>query len=222
MNKVWFVIALSTFLMTGIHSAFCQEKENFSQLEQQVRDRANKYVNDIQQMNQGLAASSPSHEVTQYTTELRQRFERSESISTHLKKVSHVIVFLSFSMPDKSLESWLRQCKISGATPVIRGLINNSFKETMSVIKTLSEKVGIGVQLDPLLFQTFGIKQVPSVVYAKDIPECPANMDCKPIAFDVLYGDVSLNYALGKINEAQRSDDRRLTRMINRLEGVWK
>lgn len=222
MNKVRFVVTLSSFLMTGINPAFCQEHENFSQIEQQVRIRANEYVNDIQQINKGVTASNPSQELTQYTTELRQRFERSESISTHLKKVSHVVVFLSFSMPDKSLESWLRQCKISGATPVIRGLINNSFKETMSVIKTLSNKVGIGVQLDPLLFQTFGIKHVPAVVYAKDIPECPANMDCKPIAFDVLYGDVSLNYALGKINEAQRSDDKRLTQMINRLEGVWK
>ncbi|CEG59224.1 type-F conjugative transfer system pilin assembly protein TrbC [Legionella fallonii] len=222
MNKILLVSTLSTFLLNGINPAFSQEIEHFSQIERQASIRAKEYGNDIQQISKGLTPYNQSQEMTQYTTELRQRFERSESMSTHLKKVSHVVVFLSFSMPGKSLESWLLQCKISGATPVIRGLINNSFKETMSAIQELSKKVGIGMQLDPILFQTFGIKQVPAVVYAKHIPECPSNMDCKPIAFDVLYGDVSLNYALGKINEAQPVDDRRVTRMINRLEGSWK
>ena len=50
-------------------------------------------------------------------------------------------------MPEKSLQAWLLQCKQSGATPVIRGLIHNSFKETMTAIQTLSKKTGIGMQL---------------------------------------------------------------------------
>lgn len=222
MNKLSFVFASSLLLMTGNHCAWCQDTEDFSQMERQALHRAQGYENDIQSITKKLTNTKRSEEMTQYATELKQRFNHSEDVSTHLKKVSHVVVFLSFSMPRKSLESWLRQCKISGATPVIRGLINNSFKETMLEIKQLSKKSGTGMQLDPILFKTFNIKQVPAVVFAKNIPECPSNMDCKPIDYDVVYGDVLLGYALGKINDSQSLEDTRLTAMINTLEGALK
>ncbi|HGK6639212.1 TPA: type-F conjugative transfer system pilin assembly protein TrbC [Legionella pneumophila] len=222
MNKVSFVGTLLFLLGTGNHSGWCQDGDELSQIERQARTHAQRYENEIKNMSKALTKSSQSQELTHDTTELKQHLNRTENISTHLKKVSSVVVFLSFSMPEKSLKSWLRQCKMSGATPVIRGLINNSFKETMVAIKKLSEQSGTGMQLDPILFQTFAIKKVPAVVFAKDIPECPAMMDCKPADYDVVYGDVSLGYALSKINEAQPSDNARLTEMINTLEGALK
>lgn len=124
-----------------------------------------------------------------------------EPITTHLKKVNQTLVFLSFSMPERSLTSWLLQCKQSGATPVIRGLIHNSFRETMLQIQKLAQKTGTGLQLDPILFKTFHVRAVPAVVHVKDMPACPANMDCKPVDFDIIYGDVSLDYALDKLQE---------------------
>jgi conjugal transfer pilus assembly protein TrbC len=122
-------------------------------------------------------------------------------------------------MPEKSLQAWLLQCKQSGATPVIRGLIHNSFKDTMTVIQTLSKKTGIGMQLDPILFKTFDITEVPAVVYVKDTPACPANMNCKPVNYDSLYGDVSLDYALEKMRGEEQSEDSALNRMILQLRG---
>jgi conjugal transfer pilus assembly protein TrbC len=128
-------------------------------------------------------------------------FAIDEPIAKHLQKVSSVLVFLSFSMPEKSLEAWLLQCKQIGATPVIRGLLNNSFRATMTRIQVLAQKTGMGIQLDPILFKTFNVQYVPAVVYIKDMPECPSNMNCKPVDFDVLYGDVTLDYALDKLGE---------------------
>lgn len=222
MNKLSIVLAMCCLLATGIGCGWCQEPEDFSLMERQAHHRAHEYENEVKHLSHGLLNTKPSEDTRYYTTELIQRVNRTEGINTHLKKVSRVVVFLSFSMPKNSLESWLRQCKLSGATPVIRGLINNSFKETMEAIRKLSKKSGTGMQLDPILFQTFHIKHVPAVVFAKDIPQCPANMNCKPIDYDVLYGDVSLGYALSKINEAQPSDDSQLIRMINALEGALK
>ncbi|HGD2626298.1 TPA: type-F conjugative transfer system pilin assembly protein TrbC [Legionella pneumophila] len=222
MNKLSSVGTLVFLLGSGISSGWCLDGDDVSQIERQALIQAQKYEKEIQYMSKELTKSQQSQKLTQYTTELKQHINRAENISTHLKKVSSVVVFLSFSMPEQSLKSWLRQCKISGATPVIRGLINNSFKETMVAIKKLSEQSGTGMQLDPILFQTFHIKQVPAVVFAKDIPECPATMDCKPVDYDVVYGDVSLSYALGKINDAQSSDNAQLTAMIHSLEGALK
>lgn len=222
MNNVSLVYTLVFLLGTGVHSGWCQDLDDVAQIARQARIEAQRYENDIQNMSKRFAESSQSQKLTHEITELTQHLNRSEDMSTHLKKVSSVIVFLSFSMPENSLKSWLRQCKISGATPVIRGLINNSFKETMGVIKKLSEQSGTGMQLDPILFQTFTIKKVPAVVFAKDIPECPALMNCKPVDYDVVYGDVSLGYALGKINDAKPSDNPRLIAMIDALEGALK
>ena len=122
-----------------------------------------------------------------------------ESIQDHLQKVGTVLVFLSFSMPERSLEAWLIQCKHQGATPVIRGLIHHSFKETIQRVHALSEKTGIGIQIDPILFQSFGITQVPAVVSVEDYHYCPTGMSCKEVSFNRIYGDVTLEYALQKM-----------------------
>lgn len=219
MNKVPLIIVLSSLLIAGTTPSFGQANDYCSEIEQQANRRAQTYVKDIQHVQQGILNSKQSQETTQMTTELGQRFNPKEPLRTHLKKVSHVVVFLSFSMSTKSLEAWLLQCNISGATPVIRGLINNSFKDTMAAIKALSKQSGIGMQIDPILFNTFSIQQVPAVVYVKDTPDCPSNMDCMPVVFDVIYGDVSLHYALGKLNEAQPLSDRYLISLMSRLQG---
>ena len=52
----------------------------------------------------------------------------------------------------------------------------------------------------------------------KDTPACPANMNCRPVDYDKLYGDVSLDYALEKMRGWQ-SEDPVLHQMILRLRG---
>lgn len=76
------------------------------------------------------------------------------------------------------------------------------------------------MQLDPLLFKTFDITIVPAVVYIKDTPACPANMDCRPVDYDSLYGDVSLDYALEKMRGDEGAVDPTLDEMMGRLRGT--
>lgn len=158
---------------------------NDSTFQQQALLNAQHYAKEAQE----LASTVPL-----YTTK-----ENQELTSAHLNKVTQVLVFLSFSQSQQSLEGWLRQCQQYSATPVIRGLINNSFQETMRAIKTLSEKTGVGVQLDPILFRTFAITQVPAVVKVHSTGACSNQMSCKPLSFERVYGDVSLEYALEKM-----------------------
>lgn len=148
-------------------------------LQEQAIANANRYANEVQHIAQ---------------SNLRQ-----ESIKEHLQKVGHVLVFLSFSMPEQSLEGWLKQCKQQGATPVIRGLIHNSFKDTLKRVSVLSEKTGMGVQIDPTLFHIFSVTQVPAVVAIKSYHYCPKKARCKEVSFNKIYGDVTLEYALQKM-----------------------
>lgn len=209
-TKLFLVVLL---LWSG--AVLAEDEATIAAIELDAKTRAEVYSKEIKQISQLLESSQKLGQITQFSNEIHQAFKKQEPIVTHLKKVSQVLVFLSFSMPEKSLHAWLLQCKQSGATPVIRGLINNSFKDTMTAIQTLSKKTGIGMQLDPILFKTFEITAVPAVVYVKDTPLCPANMDCKPVDYDRLYGDVSLDYALEKM----RGDDKVLHQMILRLRG---
>lgn len=201
-------------------ASVCAEDEAYiGSIDLNARNRANGYTKEIEQISKAIESSEKTGQIAQFSGEMRQMIKTQEPIVTHLKKVSQVLVFLSFSMPEKSLQAWLLQCKQSGATPVIRGLIHNSFKDTMAAIQTLSKKTGIGMQLDPILFKTFDVVEVPAVVYVKDTPDCPANMDCKPVDYDSLYGDVSLDYALEKMSTDEPSEDSVLHQMIQRLRG---
>lgn len=211
MKRVLFVMIL---LISGVLRA--GESAYLQSIEAKANLRAQAYNEDIRKIRAALLKpTSAQHELV--INEIKKQHE--EPIAIHLKKVSQVLVFLSFSMPEKSLHAWLLQCKQSGATPVIRGLIHNSFRETMVAIQALGKKTGVGLQLDPILFKTFGVQVVPAVVHIKDMPPCPANMNCKPVDYDSLYGDVSLDYALEKMRGDDEADNQTLNNMIHRLNG---
>lgn len=116
---------------------------------------------------------------------------------------SHILIFVSFSMPEKSLKTWMRDANTIHAPVIIRGLINNSFKETTAAIYKLVKDESGGMQIDPILFERFQIKKVPAVVVTQSV-NCLANQSCLE-NYDVFYGDVGLEYALKRI--AQQKDD---------------
>lgn len=204
-------------LMMFVGSLFASDEAYIANIEAEALAHARHFSDDIKhQLNEQKSAPQFSQMPT-YAKNIVHAMPQ-EPLSAHLDKVSHTLVFLSFSMPETSLLQWLIQCKQAGATPVIRGLIHNSFKDTMSVIAVLSKKTGIGVQLDPILFQTFAINAVPAVVFIRETPSCPTNSDCLPPRFDSLFGDVSLDYALQKFNEGEPHPN--LTRMIQQFQTV--
>lgn len=105
----------------------------------------------------------------------------------------NVIIFISFSMPKESIKGWINEGKKIHAPVIIRGLVNNSFKDTVSKLTELMSDNQGGVQLDPVLFNEYNIKQVPAVVVKNNNQ------------YDVVYGDVHLDYALQSI--IKRNDE---------------
>ncbi|MCE3237357.1 MAG: putative type-F conjugative transfer system pilin assembly protein TrbC [Gammaproteobacteria bacterium] len=126
-----------------------------------------------------------------------------------------VIIFVSFSMPKESLREWIEAGEMIHAPLVLRGLVNNSFKETVKKVNELIQNNHGGIQIDPTLFKKFHITQVPAVVVSNSAT-CLLTSLC-PDEFDVVYGDVELAYALRKIRNEKDSLSPIAEKMLNTL-----
>lgn len=113
-----------------------------------------------------------------------------------------VLIFVSFSMPENSLKQWFVQAQHVQAPLIVRGLVNGSLKQTQKKMQALWAGNG-SVVLEPRLFTDYGIKHVPAVVVRNTAIRCPALQNCPHIyPFDVVAGDVGLDYALATIARA--------------------
>ena len=132
-----------------------------------------------------------------------------------------VYVFASFSMPDASLKSLIRQGELTSVPIVFRGLVDNSIEATMRAVHSLykeGEKPESGAVIDPTLFQRFAIDQVPAVVVAKKAAVACTPTDC-PIPEHVkIAGDVPLRYALDRIALAKPQFRHELRVLMRKLE----
>ncbi|MHB1948902.1 MAG: type-F conjugative transfer system pilin assembly protein TrbC [Gammaproteobacteria bacterium] len=124
-------------------------------------------------------------------------------IQSSFAETGNILIFISFSMPKESIKGWMNEAKKTGASVIVRGLINNSFKDTVKTLTELAQDNRGGVQLDPTLFQRYQIEKVPAVVVVDNV-RCLPNQSCKE-NYDVVYGDITLSYALNKI--ANQNDD---------------
>lgn len=116
---------------------------------------------------------------------------------------SNVLIFVSFSMPDASIKVLMQEAKTIHAPLVIRGLVNNSFKETLARFNNLAKDNRGGIQLDPTLFQRYQVKQVPAFVVLKP-NQCLPTQTCRE-DFNIIYGNVHLKFALEQM--AVRNDE---------------
>jgi type-F conjugative transfer system pilin assembly protein TrbC len=94
------------------------------------------------------------------------------------------LVFVSSSMPKTSLQQLALEAKAKGARLIIRGMVNNSMKDTVLLVKEINHPLDI----DPKLFKKYRVTQVPTFV----IPhEDQGNNE-----WHVIRGNISLGFAL--------------------------
>lgn len=110
-----------------------------------------------------------------------------------------LMIFISSSIPRASLRNLAVEARRVGAVFILRGLVNNSFKQSVAYIRSLQEE-GIGAIIDPHSYEVYQVKQVPAIVVVSDKNTCHPKI-CTP-AHDKISGNISLQYALEEI--AQR------------------
>ena len=98
--------------------------------------------------------------------------------------------FLSSSLPDKELAILMKAAEAKNIPVYFRGLINDNMDQTAKYMLNLIINYKVrGVQIDPVRFERYGVKQVPALV-----KKCGDR-------FDIVYGNVALSQALDMINQ---------------------
>ena len=101
-----------------------------------------------------------------------------------------LLVFVSFSMPEDSLQALQREVSEVGGELIIRGLIDNSLKKTAKQVSDVLDNGKGGLSIDPTSFQQYHIRQVPAFVVTNGQDDDN---------YDVVYGNVSLEAALTEL-----------------------
>lgn len=135
--------------------------------------------------------------------EVAERF-KARSFDPTLKEETDLLVFVSFSLPEASLKRIAYESKKSGAVMVLRGMKDNSLRETQKAAGGLAA-LGAKVMIHPDLFTQYAVTEVPTFVLANSGSQssCDDGNQCEN-RFAVK-GDVSLHYVLDKFSQAEEN-----------------
>ena len=75
----------------------------------------------------------------------------------------HLYVFISSSLSSGELVALARDSASLDAPMLLRGLVGSSLQETLLNLKDVVAQ-GAGLEVDPLLFESYGVEAVPAVV----------------------------------------------------------
>ena len=117
------------------------------------------------------------------------------------QEITNGSVLVSFSMKEESLHKLIEQTNKVKIPLVLRGLVDNSAKETLRRINAIDPQ-GLGNwKIDPRLFRKYNVSAVPAFVIAKQDQHV------------LVRGDISLDYALS----IMAREDNELARKANIL-----
>lgn len=128
---------------------------------------------------------------------------REMAAQLHVKQESQqgVMIFVSLSMPKPSLRQILVEARAYKIPVLIRGLVNNSFKDTKAKMDNILQQgnhiLNGATELNPMWFRQFNIQKVPAFVSYKRGENCSLGHLCQNVKYDVLYGNISVDQALG-------------------------
>lgn len=106
--------------------------------------------------------------------------------------------FLSASVPEKELAILMKAAEHRDIPVYFRGLVGDNMAQTAKYMMYMVSTYKVrGVQIDPVRFDRYGVKQVPALV-----KKCGEH-------FDIVYGNVALEQALNMIDT--RGDCRKKT-----------
>lgn len=133
-----------------------------------------------------------------------------------------LLVFVSFSMPDPALERLVDQAARSGATLLLRGLVEDSLQKTVARVQRVIGQRKVGFQIDPQAFDRFTITATPSFVLIKDqsVPTpCAAGTCFATDSYALTAGDVSIDYALRFIQRTAPKFSREAQSFLAKMKG---
>lgn len=134
-----------------------------------------------------------------------------------------LLIFISFAMPEPTLARLADQAARARASLVLRGLVNNSLRDTVERVQRLIGSRQVSVQIDPQAFDRFAVTRTPSFVLLQGGAQpqpCGAAACFAADQFALAAGDVTLDYALEFIQRSTPRLARDASGYLRRLKGT--
>jgi type-F conjugative transfer system pilin assembly protein TrbC len=125
----------------------------------------------------------------------------SGSNTSTMRNGNSIYVFVSLSQHRQNLVNLAREAKNLGATLVLRGLKENSYKKTAIFLSKIIEETGSGFIVDPILYRQYGVEVVPTFVMSNKPSICPQTSNCGVPKHNKLSGNVTLQFALRELKK---------------------
>ena len=119
---------------------------------------------------------------------------------------NRLLIFISSSMPKRTIMNLMQQASSLGAVFVVRGLINGSYVNTYRYFYDLKGDNSVGIMLNPTLFQALQVNSVPTFALyqsEQDLMKTACNVAPK---YTTVSGEVSVHYALEQLNRSTNAD----------------
>lgn len=148
--------------------------------------------------------------------------------TTHMPRLGSdpiLMVFISLSMPQATLQRLVDQASRAKASILIRGLTKGSLRDTVAQVQSLIGQRKVAIQIDPQAFERYTVVQVPSFVIVRSgarlasTPACAYGSCASPEDFVRLAGDVSLDYALSHIQRHAPRFGKEAAPFLQRIKG---
>ena len=119
---------------------------------------------------------------------------------------NRLLIFISSSMPKKTIMNLMQQASALGAVFVVRGLINGSYVNTYHYFYNLKGENTVGIMINPTLFKAMQIDTVPTFALyqsEQDLMHSACNITPK---YTKVGGDVSVHYAMEQLRRSTYAD----------------
>jgi conjugal transfer pilus assembly protein TrbC len=136
-----------------------------------------------------------------------------------------LMIFISLSMPQATLQRLVDQAARAKASLLIRGLTKGSLRDTVAQIQGLIGQRQVAIQIDPQAFERYAVVQVPSFVIVRSgarlarTTACVSGSCASPQDYVRLAGDVSLDYALSHIQRHAPRFAKEAAPFLQRIKG---
>jgi len=119
---------------------------------------------------------------------------------------NRLLIFISSSMPKKTIVNLMRQASGIGAVFVVRGLINNSYTYTYKYFFDLKGDATVGIMINPTLFSAFSVNVVPTFALYKSDKDILSTACGVAPEYVKVEGELTVHSALEQLSRSQHAD----------------
>lgn len=169
---------------------------------------------------QGMHIKVPESNDPFAVAEMMKSKAQIKTFDPNSAKSAQIAVFVSMSMPAASLKRIALETSKIGGVMVIRGFVNDSMKQTVEAMRPYAN-LGAEIQINPELFATYGVREVPTFVLAKNTEDkvgCDKEQACS--GYLRAEGDASLLSVLESMSNDTK--DTALIKLANAKLGQLK